>query len=1097
MKKNFLLSLGMFFSASLAMNAQNVIFSEDFSEPQTKPETEVGWYEFINTLEDDEREVKDGVLHFYNSLAAEGSTWQRAVKFRNLPLKENASYRVSMTLRGDNSYSMDGTTTAMSKARFSLQQGTENVDMAFLDNQGNSTFLADITDFQEDAVKYTAMFYYTTDAAHKAWWEANGANDNTLESKYFLSVNVYSPGDYYIDDIVVEEAAIKGITFRDDVVNVDFGYPTNIADLVKATGAKRIMFPNDCVSVKVNDAPATVLSVEGFADGKFYIFIDENYPDSEDAKVEVTFTNPTDPAYRIAYASAAASATGEVPNFTAYAASYDGDIADVYSYAYETPVLMKADPEDGSFNLPLNISEFKLTFDKVVDCSMLEAKLGGEALAVAPAEGFAQEITLTRPATDLAAGEYILNITKIFPERMLGEDIFGEENITLNIGPVNADPNDTVRIMVKDTFLETITNNGEGTVPMGWSIYSEGNMIEQGTNPGSGPRTFKFADGGDMTGTVYFRLGNDATPDAGRVIYGETAGYELTLEAGKKYVVHYNVAAWKGTPWAKFYILDAEDNIVYERCDAALPNMNGAKGAIQGATNVEFQFRPTATGNYKLKWTPAINEAGEGGGWVEVILGNVLVKYLPNAAGVEETQILNVALENAKTTLAGNSDERYAGPAYDALKAAIEAYDGKTYTAPSAYKKAAAELDAAAKAMKDHRTLCDTYDPLPLNGQTVIDKFAGTKFAATTYFTNLKTYVEKYTGQVLTNDAELQVAIDELTKAIDLCNKMFTEGESKTTGTGYAVLNERIRLGIATAIALGVAEDNADIVEAKNVLGDDDKVADGLKLLIKNQLYGQLKNADNKVFEPVMDTITLETIPTTYDMSVFIKNPNLYTTKEDRKNLTQDNAPGWNVTQGDGYEVAWTTGWSQVTTDEIPGDAMLSNWARPYDINQTITDLPAGVYSVKVGLGERESSAEAEAAATYFYVQATSLENGADSLHAPVIGQVFPYANMSIDNVVVTDGQLTIGVKTDGASHTFFNEAKLFITAAAAGFDYGKAYDEVASGIDVTEATPANVIGIELYDLNGRRVDAARQGIVLVKKYMSDGTIRTEKVVKK
>ncbi|MBR7170720.1 MAG: hypothetical protein IKD19_00755, partial [Prevotella sp.] len=328
-----------------------------------------------------------------------------------------------------------------------------------------------------------------------------------------------------------------------------------------------------------------------------------------------------------------------------------------------------------------------------------------------------------------------------------------------------------------------------------------------------------------------------------------------------------------------------------------------------------------------------------------------------------------------------------------------------------------------------------------------------------------------------------------------LCNKMFTEGESKTTGTGYAVLNERIRLGILTAEQLGAAADNEAIVEAKNTLGDDDRVADNLKLLIKNLLYGQLKNADNKVFEGTMDTITLETVPATYDMSVFIKNPNLYTTKEDRKNLTQDNAPGWNVTQGDGYEVAWTTGWSQVTTDDIPGDAMLSNWARPYDINQTITDLPAGVYSVKVGLGERESSAET--AATYFYVQATSLENGADSLHAPVIGQTFPYANMSIDNVVVTDGQLTIGVKTDGASHTFFNEARLFITAAAAGFDYGKAFDEVAAGIDVTEATPAKVLGIEIYDLNGRRIDSARQGIVLVKKYMSDGTIKTEKVIKK
>lgn len=1073
----------MLFGSCLAMNAQNVIFSEDFSAPLAKDSTEVGWYEFINSKEDDEREVKDGVLHFYNSLAAEGSTWERAVKFRNLPLKENTSYKVSLTLRGDNSYSMDGTSTVMSKARFSLQQGTEFVDMAFLDNQGNSTFLADITDFQEDAVTYTAMFYYSTHEAHKAWWEANGANDEELQQKYFLSLNVYNPGDYYIDDIVVEEAAIKGISFRDDVVNVDFGYPTNIADLVKASGAKRIMFPNDCVNVKVNGTDATILSVEGFADGKFYIFIDENYPDSEDAKVEVTFTNPTDPAYRISYAQAAATAAGDVPNFTAYAASYDADIADVYSYAYETPVLMKADPESGSFNLPLNISEFKLTFDKNVDCSLLEAKLGGEALTVAPAEGFSKDITLTRAATDLAAGEYILSITKIFPERMLGEDIFGEEEVILNIGPVNADPNDTVRMVLPDYFAATPV----GQIPEGYVVYFGQEERKSGTGYGSGSRMFDFAAGGDFTKGLYFR--------EGRVEYGTQENHALTLEAGKSYNIHYNVASWVGSTYVKFQIIGAEGNVVFERNDLAVPDVNrNTAMAINGSVSVDYKFRPEATGNYILRWWSS-DANGNEGVYAEVLVANVNVKYLPNAAGVEETQILNVALENAKTTLASNSDERYAGPAYDALKAAIEAYDGKTYTAPSAYKKAAAELDAAAKAMKDHRTLCDTYDPLPLNGQTVIDKFAGTKFAATTYFTNLKTYVEKYTGQVLTNDAELQVAIDELTKAIDLCNKMFTEGESKTTGTGYAVLNERIRLGIATAIALGVAEDNADIVEAKNVLGDDDKVADGLKLLIKNQLYGQLKNADNKVFEPVMDTITLETIPTTYDMSVFIKNPNLYTTKEDRKNLTQDNAPGWNVTQGDGYEVAWTTGWSQVTTDEIPGDAMLSNWARPYDINQTITDLPAGVYSVKVGLGERESSAES--AATYFYVQATSLENGADSLHAPVIGQVFPYANMSIDNVVVTDGQLTIGVKTDGTSHTFFNEARLFITAAAAGFDYGKAYDEVASGIDVTEATPANVIGIELYDLNGRRVDAARQGIVLVKKYMSDGTIRTEKVVKK
>ena len=81
---------------------------------------------------------------------------------------------------------------------------------------------------------------------------------------------------------------------------------------------------------------------------------------------------------------------------------------------------------------------------------------------------------------------------------------------------------------------------------------------------------------------------------------------------------------------------------------------------------------------------------------------------LPNVVGVEETQLLNTALENAKSVRDANSAERFSGPAYDALVAAITKYEaeGPTYTAPSAYKNAAAALDAAAQAMRDHRTLC-------------------------------------------------------------------------------------------------------------------------------------------------------------------------------------------------------------------------------------------------------------------------------------------------------------------------------------------------------------------------------------------------------
>ena len=124
---------------------------------------------------------------------------------------------------------------------------------------------------------------------------------------------------------------------------------------------------------------------------------------------------------------------------------------------------------------------------------------------------------------------------------------------------------------------------------------------------------------------------------------------------------------------------------------------------------------------------------------------------------------------------------------------------------------------------------------------------------------------------------------------------------------------------------------------------------------------------------------------------------------------------------------------------------------------------------------------------------------GNDTISAPVIGQSFPYCNLAIENVVVADGMLTIGAKAASGSSTFFNDVKLIMTGAAADFDYAQAYKDIVEYIEGVEETvaPATVLGIELYDLNGRRIANAQQGIVIVKKYMSDGTILVEKVIKK
>ena len=100
--------------------------------------------------------------------------------------------------------------------------------------------------------------------------------------------------------------------------------------------------------------------------------------------------------------------------------------------------------------------------------------------------------------------------------------------------------------------------------------------------------------------------------------------------------------------------------------------------------------------------------------------------------------------------------------------------------------------------------------------------------------------------------------------------------------------------------------------------------------------------------------------------------------------------------------------------------------------------------------------------------------------------------------MIVTDGVLTIGVNAGSGSHTFFNEVRLLLTAPTS-FDYAGEYAKLNEQIETAVEAPAaaRVRGIELYDLNGRRIIAAQKGVQIVKKYMSDGTVRIEKVIKK
>ena len=1045
-----------------------------------------------------------------NATAKKADAWDNQFWFRfNEVVAPDAKYRLSFNYRAD------------TPASVSTQAHAEPSDYIHYEMLGNIDFAPEWQTFTKEGVV----------TAQQA-----GPNDNGgLFTSIAFNLNELADANNYYFDNIVFEVYKAGITaeYSSDVILVDFGFDTNIPELLKASGMPRLLFPKDCATVKVDGQPMDIITVEGFEDGRFYIFTEEAIEGDE---VVVTIKNPADPAYHLIYTSGPG---GDVPNFDDTAEEND-DVAmvdDAYSYLYMKPTVLKADPENGSFNLPLGIKEFKLYLDKEADCSKIQATLGKEKLTVSPASGFAKEITLTRTGSgDLTLGAYVIKVTKLYCEYPLDDTDYTEYEFTINVGKVEADPNDVPKDILPVSYFEDCADGG---VPEGFVLYADGDPAEERTSDNSytsGNRVMAFADGGDFKKGLYMRTWY--------TIYGTVEDHLLQLEAGKKYRISFNTCRWAAAgQYLKFQVLDDAENIVLEEVVENNPNMLEQRGTITKSTAFEKIFIPDATGRYYMKWIVAKNAAGEDANndWANgVILGNVKVTYVPNQVGIEETQKLNEALANAKTVRDENAAERYAGAAFTTLADAITKYDAEkdSYTAPSAYFDAADALNAAAQALKDHRSNCDSYDEAIKKSIDVVRDNADSKFAVTELYGQLKTINEKYhaysemlenpdpdteTGYTyffdkLTDDAALAEAVKELSNATQVASYMFTEGESKTSSdVGIKVLVDRIRQGVEGLKQLGVAEDDALIVKANKAVTDDDDLVEELKNRIKLEYYSKMKNGEN-LFPEIIDESSLEVTTPTYNFTVFVKNPNTYAWMEG-PGVTAENCPGWTVLQGSaGLTSMWNGGYPG-NIEGLPKDLCITQYHQANRIEQTIEDLPAGVYTVMIDAAEwsdeftpgedddEETVAQKEAnhEMNRVYVKTTDTPYYEEGMEDPEefaadaridhYGQYVGRHENFLTDIQVVDGSMTIGVKWNNLAQMMFDRVQVFLANPAAGFDYGKAYEDVMVGIDAA-ANAAKVRAIQVFDLNGRRVPAAKKGIFVVKKYMSDGTVRTEKVLK-
>ena len=626
-----------------------------------------------------------------------------------------------------------------------------------------------------------------------------------------------------------------------------------------------------------------------------------------------------------------------------------------------------------------------------------------------------------------------------------------------------------------------------------------------------------------------------STPNNGVALFGIDDENKLALEGGKTYHVTLGACRHDRSDVAlRVQVLpetavSAEDGSVTDAEAILAEDFQKItyEKSSKKAVRFDLAVTPAEAGNFVIRLVPS-KENGSFAGYEDAVcFGDVKVEYIPNVMGIVETKALQTALADAKNTRDTNNGERYAGEAFTALDNLIKEVEANmgSYYAPSTYAKKTEELNETAKALTDHVALCDEYDKLPQQAFDLwVEKKEVSKFVDTEYFKNLVTVVNKYctygdettfnedtqeevTTLVLKDfvkyytTAELNTAKKELSDVITMASKWLTdEASTKVWGhttSGYAALHERIRRGVELLKSLGVADDDPLIVQANAELGDNDEIADAIAFRAKSIILEDLAKGE----ESTLFASNAETGETpAYDLSVFFKNPNCYAPA----NSTE--VPGWTSAAGNcfGWN-SWDAAQNHSATTPYPEDCDIhAGWhPNPYAIvEQTVSELPAGTYVVTVKCNDNGASWNAAddenpGSGTCAFVRTSAnpaIESGAavdrETDFAAYLTGSGDFGGE--DGITIEDGQLTVGFYYGNTSQAFFEEiTSVKLVAPLAGHDYKN--DKETS---IETAAAPSVRSILVYDLNGRRVIKANKGLQIVKKQMSDGSVRVEKVVK-
>jgi len=1175
MKKfNFLLALGLV--SSISMNAQTTIASVGFETGDAKyttanAYTPGGTYgDWVNRVDGDVWSETNTNAHsgeycmmLQNSSAA-GNTWDRGFKIGNLHLKENTSYRVSFWVKAEPNYIDENGNETTTRVKSSISIGREYCDMPITTKGGLQYYYNYLNSMTGNWRRISYLTYFTNKADQDNFSiNYTGKADpygvivvpqsDPFPDEYFVTINMYSPMEYYLDDIKVEEnATFNEATFLEDAIKLDFGYPTNIADLAKDEGT--FSLDPSCASVTVNGEAVVVKYLEGKKDGYLYAFLENPLKETDEVKVSfapssdcpIKYNNDKRPSADVVTEMTVLGFEGE----TAY---YD-ELIEAIPEVMSAPRVVSTVPENESFELE-NLNVVSFTFDKEVSLEYASAYLRFSDNFGDQEEDYTEDMTLSEDKktvyvdiTGLEDGEYTVALSDI--ENTYGIGITEDCTVTFAIGK------DSDETTSETIFATDFDNQMTGGVPCGWLTENEAGIHLYGFNdeertsqynynwggtPGGGGARLYEGFSGDFKKAMYW--GTRGT-DLGYASYGELVkdylnpngtlsddapeGISLYLEP-RKYQISFLMAAWKNEPTFTFTLEDLNANVYAKFTDiVAAPNANGQTTYITGSVKCQTDFTVNKAGFYVLKFTSFPAQ------WQEFLLANVKLITMPSKAAYYR-QLLKVAAEKAEIVYNAADGPEYDGDTKTALGQYLNSAQNDTFNSGSAIEALIEKLETYSAALEKRVNNIDNYFISIIEAQSSLDELEE-KYKNTEMAKELAEYIAEYAdvnpstlpdailNEVSTNLTNAAAKISNIKSIIDI----LTWGAFKSS---IAAQN----MGVDSTPVDELSDDNRDVINKVNGLTT---AALYQKIINKENLEkymtkvydDQHGNPDSEDGDPNYDENGFPLLITGIDLTGYIKNPKFYTYATDANAPLQDNTiVGWNVEQF-------------TTTDEegnqtVVGSVHISGTAASasnpvtdvsinaygsgceYKFYQTIENLPVGIYDVYLGsrTGQNsytpEGSDEAVTIDFNGYDEATGLwdkyifaqADGESMMTTPFAAGASGVHATVIKNVTVKEGQkLTIGAiehYTSGKAekngqpttmwdtNTYVDDARIYFVAPLEGYDYANALaTEIAS---VSNSKSNGVLGI--YSVTGAKLSNYQKGINIIK--MSDNTIR--KVIKK